>query len=61
MRRKSRRSHETTAGDPLRDEGLTLVEQQRSTLEEVLRVTHAETDSTTRAERAAEPVAAART
>lgn len=35
---------------PLRDEGLLLVEEQRSTLEEVLRVTHAETESRTRAE-----------
>jgi type IV pilus assembly protein PilB len=35
---------------PLRDEGLLLVEQERSTLEEVLRVTHAETEGRTRAE-----------
>ncbi len=35
---------------PLREEGLRLVEQGRSTLEEVLRVTHAETESRTRAE-----------
>jgi type IV pilus assembly protein PilB len=41
----------------LREEGLRLVEEGRSTLEEVLRVTHAETESTTRAER--RPVAAA--
>ena len=38
----------------LREEGLRLVEEGRSTLEEVLRVTHAETESRTRAER--EPV-----
>ncbi len=35
----------------LREEGLRLVEEGRSTLEEVLRVTHAETESRTRAER----------
>ncbi|MCC6357434.1 MAG: hypothetical protein IT450_01715, partial [Phycisphaerales bacterium] len=35
---------------PLREEGLTLVEEGRSTLEEVLRVTHAEADVRTRAE-----------
>ncbi len=35
---------------PLRVEGLALVVQERSTLEEILRVTHAETDSATRAE-----------
>ncbi|MBK9121193.1 MAG: Flp pilus assembly complex ATPase component TadA [Phycisphaerales bacterium] len=35
---------------PLREEGLLLVEEERSTLEEVLRVTHAETESRTRAE-----------
>jgi type IV pilus assembly protein PilB len=35
---------------PLREEGLRLVEEGRSTLEEVLRVTHAETDSRSRAE-----------
>jgi type II secretory ATPase GspE/PulE/Tfp pilus assembly ATPase PilB-like protein len=35
---------------PLRDEGLQLVEDERSTLEEVLRVTHAETEGRTRAE-----------
>ena len=35
---------------PLREEGLFLVEQGVTTLEEVLRVTHAETDPTTRAE-----------
>ncbi|MEW6253386.1 MAG: GspE/PulE family protein, partial [Planctomycetota bacterium] len=34
----------------LREEGLRLVEEERSTLEEVLRVTHAETESRTRAE-----------
>ena len=34
----------------LREEGLRLVEEERSTLEEVLRVTHAETDMRTRAE-----------
>jgi type IV pilus assembly protein PilB len=34
----------------LREEGLRLVEDERSTLEEVLRVTHAETESRTRAE-----------
>jgi len=44
---------------PLRDEGLSLVEQQRSTLEEVLRVTHAETDSRTRAEQDPEPASMA--
>jgi type IV pilus assembly protein PilB len=37
---------------PLREEGLLLVEQGRSTLEEVLRVTHAETEARTRAEMA---------
>jgi type IV pilus assembly protein PilB len=37
---------------PLREEGLLLVEQDRSTLEEVLRVTHAETEARTRAEMA---------
>jgi type IV pilus assembly protein PilB len=37
---------------PLREEGLLLVEQERSTLEEVLRVTHAETEVRTRAEMA---------
>ncbi|MEP0847553.1 MAG: Flp pilus assembly complex ATPase component TadA [Phycisphaerae bacterium] len=36
---------------PLRDEGLRLVESGRSTLEEVLRVTLAESESSTRAER----------
>jgi type IV pilus assembly protein PilB len=36
---------------PLREEGLTLVERGISTLEEVLRVTHAETEDRTRAER----------
>jgi len=36
----------------LREEGLLLVEQGRSTLEEVLRVTHAETEARTRAEMA---------
>jgi type IV pilus assembly protein PilB len=35
----------------LREEGLQLVEQERSTLEEVLRVTHAQTEVRTRAER----------
>ncbi len=35
---------------PLRDEGLRLVEEGHSTLEEVLRVTHAETEDRTRAE-----------
>ena len=34
----------------LREEGLRLVEEERSTLEEVLRVTHAETEARTRAE-----------
>jgi len=34
----------------LREEGLRLVEEHRSTLEEVLRVTHAETEARTRAE-----------
>ena len=38
---------------PLREEGLILVEQGFSTLEEVLRVTHAETTNRTRAERPA--------
>ncbi len=43
---------------PLREEGLRLVEDHRSTLEEVLRVTHAETEEQTRAERrAAKPLA----
>ncbi|MGD8453707.1 MAG: ATPase, T2SS/T4P/T4SS family [Phycisphaerae bacterium] len=42
----------------LREEGLVLVEQERSTLEEVLRVTHAETESRTRAERSPEPAIA---
>ena len=37
---------------PLRDEGLGLVERGFSTLEEVLRVTHAETEDRTRAEKA---------
>jgi type IV pilus assembly protein PilB len=37
--------------EPLRDVGLRLVEEERSTLEEVLRVTHAETEERTRAER----------
>jgi len=37
----------------LREEGLRLVEDGRSTLEEVLRVTHAETEDRTRAERGA--------
>jgi type IV pilus assembly protein PilB len=41
----------------LRDEGLMLVEAGRSTLEEVLRVTHLETEETVRAEKK-EPVAA---
>jgi type IV pilus assembly protein PilB len=40
----------------LRDEGLLLVEQERSTLEEVLRVTHAETEQRTRAEQRPAPV-----
>ncbi len=44
---------------PLREEGLLLVEQERSTLEEVLRVTHAETEARTRAEQAAALSAAA--
>lgn len=35
---------------PLREEGLRLVEEHQSTLEEVLRVTHAETEARTRAE-----------
>ena len=35
---------------PLRDEGLALVEEGISTLEEILRVTHAESESRTRAE-----------
>ena len=35
---------------PLREEGLLLVEKGVTTLEEVLRVTSAETDPTTRAE-----------
>jgi len=35
---------------PLREEGLRLVEEGKTTLEEVLRVTHATTDMTTRAE-----------
>ncbi len=42
---------------PLREQGLRLVEQGVSTLEEVLRVTHAEADESVRAERI-EPVAA---
>ena len=42
----------------LREEGLSLVDQERSTLEEVLRVTHAETESRTRAERSPELVGA---
>lgn len=40
---------------PLREEGLRLVEEGRSTLEEVLRVTHAETEAQTRAEHAPQP------
>ena len=36
---------------PLREEGLRLVEEGLSTVEEVLRVTHAESESETRAER----------
>ena len=43
---------------PLREEGLRLVEEERSTLEEVLRVTHAETEDRTRAERDADVVGA---
>ncbi len=35
---------------PLREEGMKLVEEGQSTLEEILRVTHAESDATTRAE-----------
>jgi general secretion pathway protein E len=35
----------------LRDEGLMLVEAGKSTLEEVLRVTHLETEETVRAEK----------
>lgn len=42
---------------PLREEGLTLVEEGRSTLEEVLRVTHAESETRIRAEQG-QPVAA---
>ncbi len=42
----------------LREEGLQLVMDERSTLEEVLRVTHAETEERTRAERKPEPVPA---
>ncbi len=42
---------------PLREEGLRLVEEGRSTLEEVLRVTHAETETRTRAEQQAGPTA----
>ncbi len=43
----------------LRDEGLMLVEAGRSTLEEVLRVTHMETEESVRAERKETPVAVA--
>jgi type II secretory ATPase GspE/PulE/Tfp pilus assembly ATPase PilB-like protein len=42
----------------LRDEGLMLVEAGRSTLEEVLRVTHMETEESVRAERKEVAVAA---
>ncbi len=44
---------------PLREEGLRLVEEERSTLEEVLRVTHAETETRIRAEQPAELASAA--
>ncbi|MFN0172973.1 MAG: type II secretion system ATPase GspE [Bryobacteraceae bacterium] len=42
---------------PLREEGLRMVQAGFSTLEEVLRVTHAESEGRTRAERQDEPVA----
>jgi type IV pilus assembly protein PilB len=45
---------------PLRDKGLHFVEQGVSTLEEVLRVTHVESEELTRAERRARPKATAR-
>ncbi|MBL8877849.1 MAG: Flp pilus assembly complex ATPase component TadA, partial [Phycisphaerales bacterium] len=45
---------------PLREEGLRIVEEGRSTLEEVLRVTHVETAEATRAERNVEPEASAK-
>jgi type IV pilus assembly protein PilB len=44
---------------PLREVGLRLVEQGESTLEEVLRVTHAESEERTRAEKPARAIAAA--